>query len=187
MNGTTKCEGKLTRVKMKKKIMEVRILDYFIVCEQFYNLINKMVVDEEQKYVLKKYSKVRGQTKITKSDHNIMLLDINVPWNSKVIEKRQEFFNIRNKDCQQKFFEFTSHTTIFSYSVLIDDVRKAGKVWLKNMKFAVMQNFKKIRMSNKQDKKSEINILLEKQASLQTGSDEFYESERQIAEMIANR
>ena len=102
-----------------------------------------------------------------------MWLDINVTWNSKVIEKRQEIFNLRNKDCQQKFFEFTSNTTIFSNSVLIDDVRKAGKVWLKNMKFAVMQNFKKIRMSNKQDKKSEINILLEKQASMQTGSDEF--------------
>ena len=137
------------------------ILDYFVVCQGFYSLINQMIIDEERKYVLKKYSKVKGLTKVIESDHNLMWLEVNVPWNVKVKQQRQEIFNLRNKDCQQNFHEFTNNSVMFTNSALIDDARQAGKVWLKNLRFAILKNFRKIRISNVKNKRSEIDILLE--------------------------
>ena len=174
-------------MKKKRNKTEISILDYFVVCQRFYNLINDMTIDEDRKYVLKKYSKLRGQTQIIESDHNIMWLDIDVPWNMKIIEERKEIFNLRNKDCQKRFYEFTSNSSLLSNSALIDDVKIAGKTWLKNMKFAILQNFRKVRISNKKKENSEISALMKKQLMSQPGSKECLETDQLIAEKIAER
>ena len=50
-----------------------------------------------------------------------------------------------------------------------------------------MKNFRKIRISNNTHKKSEVNIIMERQTLLQPGSEEFLENESLIAEKIAER
>ena len=187
VNASSKCHGKLTRVKTKKGITEKSILDYFIVCQSFYNLINEMVVDEEKKFVLKKYSKVRGEVKVTESDHNIMWLDINIPWVTQICKERFEIFNLRNKECQEKFFQFTNNSKNLSKSALIEDVKIAGKTWLKNLKFSILQSFRKIRISSEKNRKSEIEVIMESQTLMQPGSKEYLKCEKMIAEKVIER
>lgn len=105
----------------------------------------------------------------------------------KVTGQRQEIFNLRNKECQSNFYEFTNNSNLFSTSALIDDVKIAGKMWLKNIKFAIMKNFRKIRISHNNHKKSEVNIIMERQTFLEPGSEEFLENESLIAEKIAEQ
>ena len=56
VNGTDKCMGVITRLRDKNGKMEKSVIDYFIVCQAFYSLIISMLVDEERKYVLTKFS-----------------------------------------------------------------------------------------------------------------------------------
>ena len=76
VNGTDKCYGVITRMRNKKGKMEKSVLDYFIVCQHFYNLITSMIIDEERKLVLTKFSKYNGVSNLVKSDHNILYLKV---------------------------------------------------------------------------------------------------------------
>ena len=62
VNSTNKCLGTITRIKRVKDKVEESIIDYFIVCQDFYNFINSMVVDTERNFVLTKYIKQVGPT-----------------------------------------------------------------------------------------------------------------------------
>ena len=42
VNGTDICEGKITRQKMKNGKLEKSVLDYFLVCQDFFLLVQKM-------------------------------------------------------------------------------------------------------------------------------------------------
>ena len=108
--------------------------------------------------------------KVTESDHNIMWLDINIPWVTQICKERFEIFNLRNKECQEKFFQFTNNSTNLSKSALIEDVKIAGKTWLKNLKFSILQSFRKIRISSEKNRKSEIEVIMESQTLMQPGS-----------------
>ena len=118
-----------------------------------------MVIDEDRKYILKKYTKVRGAVKIIESDHNLMWTEINVPWIMKIFKQREEVYNLRSKICQQNFFEFTSNSDMLTKCVIGVDVQHGGKLWLKSLKYAILQNFKKIRISDKQPYKTEVDFI----------------------------
>ena len=60
VNSTEKCGGLITRVRNTKISEEKSILDYFIVCPKFYEIILKMDIDESRKYVITKYSTRMG-------------------------------------------------------------------------------------------------------------------------------
>ena len=50
--------------------IEESVLNHFIVCKEMFRMISSMVIDEEGKYVLTKYSNKSGSnTQIKKSDH----------------------------------------------------------------------------------------------------------------------
>ena len=100
VNGTTKCIGKVTRTKNMKNRHEKSILDYFIVCQDFFQLVQQMCVDEDKIYVLKKYHKVKGEVKEVESDHNPIYLLIDLQWDTKVVKPSVEIFNLRNSEFQ---------------------------------------------------------------------------------------
>ena len=89
-----------TRSKKVGLNLEQSVIDYFIVCPNLYSLVESLVIDEDRKLAFRKYSKVKNVTKITKSDHNILLLSLKFKFNSKVVQKRDEVYNFKNKKSQ---------------------------------------------------------------------------------------
>ena len=57
-----------------------------------------MVVDEEKKYSLNKFSSRKGEKIITESDHNMLILQLNLRWSSLYKSSRLEIYNFNNKD-----------------------------------------------------------------------------------------
>ena len=184
VNGTSKCAGKITRSKNKKTRHEKSILDYFVVCQEFFQLIKQMFVDEDKKYVLKRHYKARGQVKVVESDHNPIYLLIDLPWDTKIIKPRLEVFNLRNSECQANFLENTNCCDILTSCLINKDIRVGGKLWLKNMKFLIHANFKKIRLNGKSRVDEKIQSLFEKQSQMQKDTPEFLAAESGIAEAI---
>ena len=160
VNGTSKCVGKITRSKNKKTRHEKSILDYFGVCQEFFQLIKQMFVDEDKKYVLKRHYKARGQVKVVESDHNPIYLLIDLPWDTKIIKPRLEVFNLRNSECQANFLENTNCCDILTSCLINKDIRVGGKLWLKNMKFLIHANFKKKRLNGKAELMKKFKVCL---------------------------
>ena len=55
VNASDKCKGTITREKKVLDKIESSVIDYFIVCQSFYEVVNSMEVDEERKRVLTSY------------------------------------------------------------------------------------------------------------------------------------
>ena len=65
-------------------------------------------VDEEKVHVLKSIRKCKRGTKVKESDHNILETEFNCKIQDPVLKEKNEFFNLKNKDCQKIFKEYTS-------------------------------------------------------------------------------
>ena len=100
----------------------------------------------------------------------------------KLLIRENKYSTLEIRNAKENFMSLQ-----ITQTALIDDVKIAGNMWLKNIKFAIMKNFRKIRISNNNHKKSEVNIIMERQTLLQPGSEEFLENESLIAEKIAER
>ena len=59
-----KCTGLITRKRITKKKTETAVLDFFVVCTQVLQFVDRKVIDEEKQYVLSNYSS-KGVTKRT--------------------------------------------------------------------------------------------------------------------------
>jgi hypothetical protein len=151
VNGTDKCAGIITRMRRKGNIIEKSVIDFFIVCQTLFQLVTRMEIDEDRNYVLTKFSKYKGKTHVIKSDHNPLKLEVNISWNMKIVKQRVELYNLRNSECQKSFYEFTSKSDMLTKSLIEKDVRTGGRMWIKNLKYIIMQTFRKIRI-NKKDK-----------------------------------
>ena len=158
VNSTMKCHGTITRMKKVKNNVEESVLEYFLVCQNFYLMINSMIIDEERKYVLTKYTKKKCNSFITESDHNPLIIDIDVFWNSKIKPDRTEIFNLRNAECQDSFFRHTNNSDILTKCLINKDVRSGGRLWLKNLKYIIQTNFKKIRITNQKTSNADAEI-----------------------------
>ena len=142
INGTDKCSGVITRMRTKGNKTEKSVIDFFIVCQSLYQMVVKMDIDEERRLVLTKFSKnKKGQCSTIESDHNPLKLEINLSWNPKMSKKRTEIYNLRNKECQASFKEFTNNSDILTKCLIQQDIKTGGKIWLNNLKFVIMQTF----------------------------------------------
>ena len=74
VNGTDLCTGVITRIRKTTVRTEESVIDFFIVCEKFLALVTKMIIDEERKFVLTKFSTKNGEKSIEMSDHNLLIL-----------------------------------------------------------------------------------------------------------------
>ena len=182
VNATDKCRGVITRMRVKGNKIEKSVLDYFIVCQDLYALCLSLLVDEERRYVLKRYYKKKEVAKVVKSDHNPLFLYLNIPWNMHVRNSRKEIFNLRNKECQAVFYQNTSNTEILSRCLDNRDVVTGGKHWLKNLKTVIHSSFRKIRISNKKE-----DIYVQKLFSGRNPNLEDTEVDNEIAEKIYER
>ena len=201
VNSTKKCQGTITRTKMVNNKLEESIIDYFLVCQDFYSYIESMIVDTDRKYVLTKYTKKKDKNYTIESDHNPLIIEINIPWNSKIQQDRIEIFNLRNSDCQREFFKSTNNGDVLTKCLINRNIREGGKLWFKYLRFKILQNFKKIRI-NKQKTKEDLKISelidqnrfkhgQEKERNKKEISEKIFEKNRriiidQVGEMIDN-
>ena len=65
INSTEKCLGLITRIKNTKRGQEESVIDYFVVCRDLFEKVEKMTIDENREYVLTKFCKLK--TKIPQS------------------------------------------------------------------------------------------------------------------------
>ena len=129
VNGIEKCQGKITRIKYH--------LDYFVVCEGFFQLIKDMCADEDRIYVLAKYYKV----KVTQSDHKPIYLVIDIPWDTTVVKQyglkyiTSEIVNVKQiiLNIQGVFGEVTKSISFVLEPVGIPGARMGGKIIFKHI------------------------------------------------------
>ena len=98
VNGTNLCDGVITRQRTTTDRTERSVLDFFIVCGNFFTMIKKMKVDQERKFSLSSYSTRRGVTNVKKSDHNLIFLEIDRRWRTFLKRKREEIFNFNDSE-----------------------------------------------------------------------------------------
>ena len=165
VNSLELCEGLITRKRTTKRRTETAVLDFFVVCEQVLQFVERMVVDEEKRYVLSNYSSSEGIMRKTDSDHNtlVLYLSLNLP----VFEnERREIFNFKNNDCQQTFFDLTENSTTLSQCFINDDnIQDQSNRWIKKLNGLFQQSFKKIRMTKKQ-KPTKLSNMFDKKCAL---------------------
>ena len=52
VNGLSLCQGLITRSRMREGHLEKSVLDFFVVCYRVLPFVQKMVIDEEKKFIV---------------------------------------------------------------------------------------------------------------------------------------
>ena len=113
VNSQSICEGLITRKREKNGILEQSILDFFVVCDSILPFVKKMVIDEKKEYILTNYQPAKKNGKAIDSDHMTIYMDLNIEYN-KLKPERQEMYNFKEIEGQQKFKLYTTETEEFS-------------------------------------------------------------------------
>ena len=119
LNTSDKCQGLWTRVSTtdKNNVNKKAILDYALVNQKGFDKFDRMIIDEDRRYVLERV----GKYSIKESDHNTMVLD----------------FNFKKKDVASQNSKKERGHWVLSNDSLMDFDRqvktsKIGSVWDQN-------------------------------------------------------
>ena len=146
VNTTDKCFGTITRMRETTNGIEKSVIDYFIVCQTFYNLISVMIVDEERKHVLTKYASAKGSKKIVASDHNPLMFN----WSKKLKPIRKEVFNLKDPEGLIKFKSLSSNCpSLLEICQNSENLQIDVDRWLKKLNNIMQLSFKKIRITKR--------------------------------------
>ena len=166
------CQGLITRRRKTSKGLEEAVLDFFVICNRISRFIVKMTVDEEKQFVLSRYGKEKGKYIKKDSDHNTMILDMDISYFLKKPD-RIELFNFKDTEGQHNFKKLTTETSEFS-KCFEDDAPLLDQIdnWQKVLKSSCSKAFKKIRIKNHKMKpmNKEISDLIDKRNQLVNGS-----------------
>ena len=102
VNGTDKCFGLITRYRKTINGIEESIIDFLIACRRFFNLINRLDIDEKRIHC--------GNKSVKESDHNLFFLNINTTWDTSVDYKteRIEVYNYKRNEDFESFINETN-------------------------------------------------------------------------------
>ena len=149
VNSLPLCQGLITRRRMKNGVQEESVLDFFVVCSRILPHVQKMYIDEENKYVLTNYKTAQLKGNAIDSDHKTEYMDLNI----KIIHEkpiRREFFNFRDLKGQEVFKTQTSETQEFTRCFENElPVLEQIELWRKVLKKYCSKSFKKIRVTIK--------------------------------------
>ena len=156
VNSLPLCEGLITRSRIKNGVFEQSILDFFVVCSRILPHINKMVIDEKNKYILTNYKTVKQTGKAVDSDHKTEYMDLNL----KIIREkpiRREIYHFKDLKGQAEFKRLTSETQEFTKCFENGlSLQKQIELWQQVLKNVCKKAFKKIRVT-KQKRSKPIN------------------------------
>ncbi len=119
LNTSDKCQGLWTRISTTDKynVNKKAVLDYALVNQKGLDKFDRMIIDEERRYVLERV----GKYSIKESDHNTMVLD----------------FNFKQKDVSSQNSEKERGRWVLSSNSLQEfnkqvKINKIGRVWNQN-------------------------------------------------------
>ena len=109
-NTTQLCQGVITRQRVTVNGTERSVLDYLILCQEMFNFLTSLKIDEARSHVLTKYAKVRGKATVIQSDHNPLIAQFNQLWSDKSTQEneRYELFNFKDPEGIIRFHDLTS-------------------------------------------------------------------------------
>ena len=93
VNTLSQCEGSITRMRKTSRGLEESILDFFVVCQQILPFITRMVIDDKREQALTNYSSVKNLGRVTESDHNVEILEVNLVFSNLRQERIQVLFS----------------------------------------------------------------------------------------------
>ena len=165
-NGSKKCSGTITRRRCTTNRTERSVIDVVLVSTDLSKHLTSMHIDEERLHVLTRIRKTKRGIKIQESDHNVILTEFDCKLTrEKEKEKEEGVYNLKNKECQQKFKLFTSNTKMISSTINEDgDVNEVTKRFMKKIDGCIAACFKRRRVGKKKD----------------TSEDELHEKRRQL-------
>ena len=150
VNSSSKCTGVITRLRRTKVSDEKSVIDYFIVCPKFFELIISMEVDESRKYVLTKYSSRMGVPCIVESDHNPLVCTLKIKWDNRIKIARKEVFKLKDTEGLIRFNEITSNCPkLIQISNNSPNFSEDAEKWMKKIQEIMHQSFKKVRITGK--------------------------------------
>ena len=149
VNALPQCEGLITRRRMKNGVLELSVLDFFVVCERVLPFVQKMVIDEEKQNILTNYKAVRSGGVAVDSDHLTQIMDLDLKYVSEK-PQRVEIFNFKEKEAQILFKKLTSETDVFSNCFLNKSpLSLQVKMWRSTLESYCQKSFRKIRIRKK--------------------------------------
>ena len=150
VNAQNICHGVITRHRQTVNSTEKSVLDYFIVCRGFYVFIKSMIIDEERAYSLTKYSGKTGNKKSKESDHNTLILEVDINWNTSTIEseERIEIFNLNDTKNFENFVASSSKNNTLKDAFMdeTEDLEDSTQKWLKTVNKLISSSFSKVRI-----------------------------------------
>ena len=72
--------------------------------------VNGLVIDEDEKYILTNFAQNNKTKMVKKSDHRPLILELNIKY-KKLKPDKNEYFNVRNNECQKEFNNITNIET----------------------------------------------------------------------------
>ena len=162
LNSSNKCEGTITRRRVKGQKVEQAVLDFALVSDNLKPFFSKMVIDEDRKYALSSYL----NKKCRDSDHFTITINFDIQYR-KQKPVREEYFNFKNVECQEIFRNIlNSENNLMQCLEKEDnDIEKQTDQWFKELNNIFQRSFKKIRKSGKV-KDTEASTLLKKRSEL---------------------
>ena len=143
---------------MKNGVLELSVLDFFVVCSRVLPFIRKMVIDEAKEYVLTNYRNVKNGGVAIDSDHVTQFLDLDLKFVSEK-PQRVEIYDFKNKESQMKFRKLTSETDDFSKCFMNETpLWSQIKMWRRVLETYCKKSFRKIRIRKEKIKPLKQNI-----------------------------
>ena len=136
--------------------IEESIIDHVIISNDLVEYVESIPIDEEGHHSLTKITKTREGIIKRKSDHNTIISKFQFTWKRQKASNRIEMYNLKNTENQKFFKEITSNNdNLSSIFDKHDDLNEATNEFLKKLEENIKFCFKKIRISEKQNREIE--------------------------------
>ena len=111
-NGSTLCEGLITRERTTINGTEQSIIDFVIICHDLFSYLSKMVIDGQNSS--ERHLRKDGKSIVKRSDHKLLVCQFNQNISNEISSQfkkggvKSEFFDFRDQEGWKKFKELTS-------------------------------------------------------------------------------
>ena len=147
VNSWENCEGLITRERSTVLGTEKSIIDYIIVCSRLRDCLDKMLIDDEQRFTLTKYAIKNGKRIKTLSYHNILFCSFSHQYNLRRKTLQNEIFQLKDKMSQESFYEATSAKGAFTGAFgLVNNFEHNANIFFGNLKKCIFKCFKRVRV-----------------------------------------
>ena len=140
-----------------------------------------LVIDDERKHVLTRIKQTKNGPVVKESDNHVLFATFSEIGTSNKHREKLNMYNLNNRECQQKFKEYTSQSKMLS-SVFDadDDIDILTNRFIKKLNGCIAICFRKVRINN--FKESEQEKLLKRMGELKSNNSE--EAKRELENII---